>query len=80
MLYACIRTSIKHVRYYTTKSQNGGIAFKCIYCERTIATTELDRLKGNLRTQAAALMNQHVEESHLSTPPCSIKTPYRGAF
>jgi hypothetical protein len=52
------------VRYYTTKPLNGGIAFRCIICEFTIHTLDLDPAKGNRRTQAAAGVNQHVKESH----------------
>ncbi|HUK23735.1 MAG TPA: hypothetical protein VLV49_04080 [Terriglobales bacterium] len=44
---------------------NGGIAFKCIACKHTVNTLEFDSVNGNLRTQAAAAMNQHVVDLHL---------------
>lgn len=53
------RTYNEAVRYYTTKRMNGGITFKCIFCEHNVATLDFDHTKGNQRTQAAAAMNQH---------------------
>ena len=52
------------VRYYTIKSTNGAIRFKCICCEHTVATFDFERRNGNQRTQAAAAMNQHAGELH----------------
>jgi hypothetical protein len=71
-----------HVRYYTTKPLSGGITFKCIFCEHTVSTQELDRLNGNLRTQAAAAMNRHAAEMHLPSRqvPALSKLSSRGAF
>ena len=54
------------VRYYTTKPMNGGITFKCVFCQHTVATLDFDRTKGNHRTQAAAAINQHARERHAS--------------
>ena len=52
------------MRYYTTKPLNGGIAFQCTLCEFTVHTLDLDPVKGNRRTQAAAVVNQHVKDLH----------------
>jgi uncharacterized Fe-S radical SAM superfamily protein PflX len=45
---------------------NGGITFKCVFCQHTVSTLDFDRTKGNHRTQAAAAINQHVRERHAS--------------
>jgi len=60
---------------------NGGITFKCIFCERSVATLDFDRNKGNHRTQAATAMNKHVGEMHLSQlrAAASMKSGNRGA-
>jgi hypothetical protein len=73
---------MKDVRYYTTKPLSGSIAFKCIFCEHTVTTQEFNSLKGNRRTQAAAVMNQHAAELHLSSRqgPAPAKLGNRGAF
>jgi len=73
---------MKDVRYYTTKPLSGATAFKCIFCEHTVTTQDFDSLRGNRRTQAAAVMNQHAEELHLSSrqAPASAKLGSRGAF
>jgi hypothetical protein len=57
------------VQYYTAKRTNGGITFKCMFCEHLIATLDFDPTKGNLRTQAATAMNQHARRLHLSHMP-----------
>ncbi len=54
------------VRYYTTKQLNGGVTFKCVFCEHTVITLGFDHTKGNRRTQAATAMNQHARELHFS--------------
>ncbi len=54
------------MRYYTTKPLNGGIRFKCVFCEHSVGTLDFDHTKGNRRTQAAAAINQHAKELHLS--------------
>jgi hypothetical protein len=45
---------------------NGGITFKCIFCERAVATLDFDHTLGNRRTQAAAAINRHASEAHFS--------------
>jgi uncharacterized Fe-S radical SAM superfamily protein PflX len=56
------------VRYYTTSRINGGVTFKCAFCEHTVTTLNFDSNKGNCRTQAAAAIHQHAAESHSSSP------------
>jgi hypothetical protein len=60
------RTTINGVKYYVIRPLNGVIIFKCIFCKHSVATTEFDCATGNRRTQAAAAINQHVKELHLS--------------
>lgn len=69
------------MRYYTTKSMNGGTTFKCSLCEHTVTTLNFNSVIGNRRTQAATAMNQHAAELHLPShtlPP--IKMGGRGAL
>jgi hypothetical protein len=66
------------VRYYTTKPMDGGITFKCVFCQHTVSTLDFDRIQGNHRTQAATVMNQHAKERHPSqlrpsTPMLSVR-------
>ena len=55
------------VRYYTTKSMNGGTTFKCTFCEHSVTTLDLDSTQGNRRTQAATMINQHAALLHVRT-------------
>jgi hypothetical protein len=70
------------VRYYTTNRTNGGVTFKCAFCEHTVTTRDFDDTNGNCRTQAAAAMNQHAAQLHLSlsqkTAPAKLGS--RGAL
>jgi hypothetical protein len=52
------------VRYYTTKSMNGGTMFQCALCEHTVTTLDFNSLEGNRRTQAATAMNRHTAVLH----------------
>ena len=76
------KTYNEGVRYYTTKPMNGGITFKCVFCDHSVATRDFDRTQGNNRTQAATAMNQHVRELHLSQMRTagSVKSGSGGAF
>ena len=58
---------IKDVRYYTTKTMNGGTTFKCTMCEHSVTTLDFDHVNGNLRMQAAAVINKHAAFLHLPT-------------
>lgn len=70
------------VRYYTTKPLRSSIVFKCIFCEHKVTTQDFDSVKGNRRTQAAAVMNRHAKDLHQSprqTPPGRLGTNPLGA-
>jgi hypothetical protein len=56
------------MRYYTTKSMNGGTTFKCTFCEHRVTTLDFKSMNGNRRTQAAAAMNQHAGLLHPRAP------------
>jgi len=73
------RTTIEDVRYYTTKSMNGGTTFKCTFCELSVTTLDFNSMNGNRRTQAAAVINQHAASLHLRTPVLA-KLGGRGAL
>ena len=73
------RTTIEDVRYYTTKSMNGGTTFKCTFCELSVTTLDFNGMNGNRRTQAAAVINQHAASLHLRTPVLA-KLGGRGAL
>jgi hypothetical protein len=62
------------VRYYTTKPLRGSINFKCAFCEHSVTTQDFDSLKGNRRTQAAAVMNQHALDLHVKPRQTSLGT------
>ena len=53
------------MRYYTTKPMNGGTTFTCTFCEHSVTTLDFNRMNGNRRTQAAAVINQHAASLHL---------------
>ena len=55
---------MKVVRYYTTKTMTGYINFKCVFCSHFVTTQDFDIRKGNRRTQAARVMNQHAKDLH----------------
>jgi len=68
-----------HVRHYTTKAMNGGTTFKCTFCEHSVTTLDFNSMNGNRRTQAAAVINQHVSSLHVRTL-APIKLGSRGAL
>ena len=70
------------MRFYSTKSFNGTIRFKCIFCEHMVATPDFDPEKGNRHTQAANAINQHVRDQHPSklTVVTRLKSGSRGAL
>jgi hypothetical protein len=43
---------------------NGGTMFKCTFCDHRVTTLDFQIANGNLRTQAAAEINQHVALAH----------------
>ena len=74
-----IRTTIKDVRYYTTKPMNGGTTFKCTFCEHSVNTLDFNNLNGNRRTQAATAINEHAAALHVRTW-VPVKLGGRGAL
>jgi len=44
---------------------NGGTTFTCTFCEHSVTTLDFNRMNGNRRTQAAAVINQHAASLHL---------------
>lgn len=53
------------IRHYTIKHGNGGSAFfLCDCCHHRVSTEDFDPRNGNVRTQAAAAMNQHYVSEH----------------
>ena len=54
------------MRHYNTKHVGGGVRFSCIHCPHTVNTLDFAILNGNLRTQAAAAINQHSASEHVS--------------
>ena len=67
------------VRYYTTKPENGGTRFACAFCEFSVTTHDFNSTNGNRRTQAAAMINQHVASLHLQAS-VAPKLGSRGAL
>jgi hypothetical protein len=61
---------------------NGGTTFKCSFCEHNVTTLDFNSTIGNRRTQAAAVMNQHVAALHFSSlrPAAPGKLGGRGAL
>jgi len=58
---------------------NGGTTFKCAFCEHSVTTLDFNHANGNLRTQAAAMINQHAASLHLrASVPAKLGT--RGAL
>jgi hypothetical protein len=58
---------------------NGGTTFKCTFCEHSVTTLDFNSMNGNRRTQAAAVINQHVSSLHVRTL-APIKLGSRGAL
>jgi hypothetical protein len=61
------------VRCYTTKAMKGRTLFKCTRCEHSVTTRQFQSTNGNLRTQAAMALNQHVAVAHC--PPTPFPRP-----
>jgi hypothetical protein len=67
------------MRYYTTKPENGGITFKCTFCQHHVTTLDFNDMIGNRRTQAAAAMNRHAASLHLQRGLQLVKPSSRDA-
>ena len=53
--------------YQINKPKSGGTIFTCAFCSHSVNTLDFDSEVGNRRTQAATVINQHVEKSHSRT-------------
>ena len=51
-------------RHYTMARIKGGMKFTCTRCAHHVSTLDFDPRDGNLRTQAAAAINQHATRVH----------------
>ena len=51
-------------RLYTIARTKGGMKFSCTHCAHHVSTLDFDSRNGNLRTQAAAAINQHAASVH----------------
>jgi hypothetical protein len=51
----------------------GGTTFKCTFCKHSVTTLDFNSANGNLRTQAAEMINQHAASLHLRMPPTKLK-------
>ena len=59
------KTTLKNVkRLYTIGRIKGGMKFTCTHCSHHVSTLDFDARNGNLRTQAAAAINQHATAIH----------------
>jgi hypothetical protein len=55
------------MRQFNTKQVvGGGTRFNCVHCPYSVNTLDFAILNGNLRTQAAAAINQHSASEHVS--------------
>jgi hypothetical protein len=55
------------MRHFNTKQVvGGGTRFNCVHCPFSVNTLDFAILNGNLRTQAAAAINQHSASEHVS--------------
>ena len=61
------------VRNYSTQRIKGGMQFTCVRCPHSVRTLDFDPKDGNLRTQAAAALNQHAAQVH--NQPMIISAP-----
>ena len=68
------------MRHFNTKQVvGGGTRFSCVHCPYSVNTLDFAILNGNLRTQAAAAINQHSASEHVSnlfaSKPIVLVTP-----
>ena len=58
------RITIHVVKAYKIQRIKGGMKFTCTQCEHSVSTLEFDAKAGNLRTQAATVINAHATQAH----------------
>jgi hypothetical protein len=56
---------------------NGGVTFKCTFCEHRVTTLDFKSANGNRRTQAAEEINQHVALLHSRVSRTTLWHPQR---
>jgi hypothetical protein len=62
---SCLRrTTIQVVKAYKIQRIKGGMEFTCTQCAHSVSTLDFDAKAGNLRTQAATAINDHVTKAH----------------
>jgi hypothetical protein len=52
------------VKAYRIQRIKGGMKFTCTHCEHSVSTLDFDAKGGNLRTQAATVINDHAAKAH----------------
>jgi hypothetical protein len=52
------------VKAYRIQRIKGGMKFTCMQCEHSVSTLDFDAKAGNLRTQAATMINAHATQAH----------------
>jgi hypothetical protein len=61
---ACRGTTIQVVKAYRIQRIKGGMKFTCTQCAHSVSTLDFDAKAGNLRTQAATVINDHATKAH----------------
>ncbi len=63
--HSCLRrTTIQAVKTYRIQRIKGGMNFTCTQCAHSVSTLDFDAKAGNLRTQAATVINAHATQAH----------------
>src|SRR5229473_6909041 len=57
-------TTIQLVKAYRIQRIKGGMKFTCAQCAHSVSTIDFDAKAGNLRTQAATVINAHATQAH----------------
>ena len=52
------------MKAYRIQRIKGGMKFTCAQCAHSVSTLDFDAKAGNLRTQAATVINAHATEAH----------------
>jgi hypothetical protein len=69
------------MKAYRIQRIKGGMKFTCMQCEHSVSTLDFDARAGNLRTQAATVINAHATQAHrapmIISPPDSQQRTWR---
>ncbi len=63
---------MQSVKAYRIERIKSGMKFTCAHCGYSVSTLDFDAKAGNLRTQAATVINDHAAKAHrepLLVPP-----------